>query len=128
MITRLEALDAQVAAHEVELAERDAAIALRDARIAALEAEVTELRATLIDHEATVLDARRRRNVESKPIESTPFPIGTPEARGEADRLLAEGVERYRAGDKHGSAMCFQKGLLLVPDHPQIHRALKRYT
>jgi len=128
LLARLTALDTRVATHETELAARDAAIALRDARIADLEAEIRTLRGDLIDREASLVDAQRRRSVESKPIESTAYPVGSAEARAEADRLLAEGVERYRKGDKVGSTKCFHRGLMLVPNDPQLLRALRRYT
>jgi hypothetical protein len=128
LLARLTALDAAVATHERELAERDAAIAERDARIAELEAELRGLRSESIDREALLLDAQRRRNVDSKPISSKQFAVGTPEARAEADRLLAEGVERYRTGDKKGATACFERGLALVPNDPQLVRALRRYT
>jgi hypothetical protein len=129
MMARLEALDARVAAHDEQIAERDAAIAMRDARIAELEAEVVELRRELLDREAALLDAQRRRAVASKPIVDGPrHAVGSPEAREEANRLLADGVARYRAGDRQGATACFERGLMLVPGDPQLLRALRRYT
>ena len=129
LLARLEALDARVAAQDEQLAERDRAIALRDARVAELEAELVELRKEAIEREATLLDAQRRRTVASKPIvEGRHHAVGSPEAREEASRLLAEGVERYRAADKKGATACFERGLMLVPGDPQLLRALRRYT
>ena len=127
MLARLEALEASEQLHAAEIAARDRAIAERDARIAELEAEVARLGRDLIDAEALNLHAQRRRVADSKPVSSA-MPT-TPEARrAEADRLLAEGVERYRAGDKTGATTCFERGLVLVPDHAALQRALRRYT
>ena len=128
LLARLAALDAAAATHGDALAARDAAIAARDRRIAELEAEVRDLRADVLDLEASVVEAQRRRRVDSPPVTSTSPPIGSLEAGHEADRLLAEGLERYRKGDKAGATACFERGLSLVPDHAQLVRALRRYT
>ena len=74
-----------------------------------------------------LVDESRRKYV-SKPIASKAIPPNTPEARAEAERLLAEGVERYRQNDRRGATACFERGLTLVPDHPELQRALRRYS
>lgn len=128
LLARLAALDVRQAAHEAELATRDAALAERDTRIAELEAEVVALRRELLDREATQVDAERRRTVASAPVESKRVTPGSVEAREESARLLADGIERYRAGDRHGATACFQRGLALTPGEPELLRALRRYT
>jgi tagatose-1,6-bisphosphate aldolase non-catalytic subunit AgaZ/GatZ len=128
-LARLEALDARVAAHDEQIAERDRAISLRDARIAELEAEVVVLRKELIEREAMRVDGLRRPVAAGKPIvDGKSCAVGSPEAREEAARLLAEGVERYHASDRQGATACFERGLMLVPGDPALLRALRRYT
>lgn len=126
LLARLAALERDAAEYAATLAERDATIAAQAGRIAALEAKLAELRDELLEHAAREVDRARRH----RPPPPTTDPIaGTATTPAEAaDLYLAYGVERYRTGDREGATAAFQKGLSLVPHHPQLQRALRRYT
>ena len=128
MLARLDALERLRETHDREVATRDEKIARSRARITELEDEVSQLRRELIDREATIRDLQRRRGVavaEPKQPESA-RPGEDP--RAAADRLLAEGIARYQAGDRAGALAKFHAGLAFVPDHADLLRALRRYN
>lgn len=150
MLARLEALDRRVAAHDAELAARDRALeearqriaelsrredpalAAARAQILELEAEVQRLARELVDREATIRDLRKLRGV-AEPAEPArgaavlaPDPGADP--RAQAERYLAAGLASYQAGDRAGATRLFQRGLAFVPDHPELLRAVRRYT
>lgn len=148
MLARLEALDRRVAAHDAELAARDRALAdahrriselsrredpalaAARAQIVELEAEVQRLARELVDREATIRDLRKARGLpadEPAPGVAVP-PSAGGDPRAEAERYLAAGMASYRAGDRAGATRLFQRGLAFVPDHPELLRALRRYT
>ena len=128
MLARLDALEQSRDGHERELATRDGALELARARIAELEHELSQLRRELGDREATIRDLQRSRGLPVrdpvKPEGARPGEDGT----AAADRLLAEGIARYQAGDRAGALAKFHAGLARVPDHAELLRALRRYN
>ena len=127
ILSRLAALDARVASHDQELASRDEALVAAQARIAELEAEVSDLQRALGDSESTLRDLRSQRGLGKMPVEVS-YVRGSTQAQAEADRCLAEGIALHNAGDRHEATRRFTRGLDAVPGHPELLRALRRYT
>ena len=119
LLARLAALDDRVADFGRELAAKDAALAAAQERIAELEAIVARMQRQAGDREATIRDLERARGVDRDNPGDT---------RAEAERCLKAGFELYRQGDTDGARAQFERGLALVPDHPELRRAMRRYT
>lgn len=127
LLARLAALDAQVASHDRDLATRDQALATAQDRITELESQVAELQRSLGDSQAAYRDLRKRRTGRDTP-EEVSFAPGTPEAQAEAERCLAAGIAKHNAGDRNEATRLFARGLDAAPGHPELMRALRRYT
>lgn len=127
MLERLHALEVRVAVHHDVVAARDTTIAALRDRVAELETEVARMSRDLLDREATIRDLQRIRGVSvSPPRDAIAATAQSPQEA--AARYLAEGLDRYRRGDRSGAVAAFQKGLAQVPDHAELQRALRRYS
>jgi len=140
---RVDALTREVRELEAKLAARDAEIETlkqrlkKDERQAlAAERELLSLRRQLERSTGKAAPAPHAPTPPAPAPAPTPAPTpasrrptrGSPAAWDQADRLLAEGIRLYNQGKRRAAATAFESGLELVPDHPALRRALKRYS
>ncbi len=152
---RVTALEQRVRELEAQLAERDAQLSevqlrverldkllgqgdtealARERELATLRKELSRARGKAPPADAPEPPSRRRKAAlvgdadPAHPLYGRSAPSSQAERVKVAEQLLAYGVVKHREGKRGEAGAAFARGLELVPGHPGLLRAQKRYS